>query len=87
MLLSSSARRVDTKLPRAVSSGFKMDRPYAAMSHWEGGRKFLGTGGGGGGRKEKAIKSHLLDAVRDLIEGEDNGGPIFKCSWDEIASG
>ena len=32
-----------------------MDRPYVAMSHWEGERKFLGTGGGGGGRKEKAI--------------------------------
>ena len=32
-------------------------------------------------------KSHLLDAVRDLIEGEDDGGPIFKCSWDDIESG
>ena len=24
--------------------------------------------------------------MRDLVEGEDDGGPIFECSWDEIAS-
>ena len=45
-------------------------------------------------REEEALasgetppKSHLLDVVRDLVEGEDNGGPIFECSWDKIASG
>ena len=44
-------------------------------------------------REEEALasgetpESHLLDAVRDLIKGEDDGGPIFECSWDEIASG
>ena len=32
-------------------------------------------------------ESHLLDAVRDLVEGEDDGGPIFECSWDNVASG
>ena len=44
-------------------------------------------------REEEALasgetppESHLLDAVRDLVE-EDDGGPIFECSWDEIASG
>ena len=36
---------------------------------------------------ETPPESHLLDAVRDLVEGEDNGGPIFKCSWDDIESG
>ena len=36
---------------------------------------------------ETPPKSHLLEAVRDLIEGEDDGGPIFECSWNEIASG
>ena len=36
--------------------------------------------------RETPSESHLLDAVRDLIEGEDNGGPIFECSWDNIAS-
>ena len=36
---------------------------------------------------ETPLESHLLDVVRDLIEGEDDGGPIFECSWDEIASG
>ena len=45
-------------------------------------------------REEEALasgetppESHLLDAVRTLIEEEDDGGPIFECSWDEIASG
>ena len=45
-------------------------------------------------REEEALasgetppESHLLDAVRDLIEGEDDGGPIFKGSWDNIESG
>ena len=45
-------------------------------------------------REEEALasgetppESHLLDAVRDLVEGEDNGGPIFECSWDDVASG
>ena len=45
-------------------------------------------------REEEALasgetppESHLLDAVRDLVEGEDDGGPIFECSWDDIASG
>ena len=44
-------------------------------------------------REEEALasgetppKSHLLDAVRDLVEGEDDGGSIFKCSWDDIES-
>ena len=36
--------------------------------------------------RETPPESRLLDAVRDLIKGENNGGPIFKCSWDEIAS-
>ena len=36
--------------------------------------------------RETPPESHLLDAVRDLIEGEDDEGPIFECSWDEIAS-
>ena len=36
---------------------------------------------------ETPPESHLLDAVRDLVEGEDGGGPIFKCSWDDIESG
>ena len=36
---------------------------------------------------ETPPESHLLDAVRDLVEGEDDGGPIFECFWDEIASG
>ena len=36
---------------------------------------------------ETPPESHLLDAVRDLVEGEDDGGPIFECTWDEIASG
>ena len=45
-------------------------------------------------REEEALasreippESRLLDAVRDLVEEEDDGGPIFECSWDEIASG
>ena len=45
-------------------------------------------------REEEALasgetppESHLLDAVRNLIKEEDDGGPIFECSWDEIASG
>ena len=45
-------------------------------------------------REEEALasgetppESHLLDAVRDLVEEEDDGGPIFKCTWDDIASG
>ena len=45
-------------------------------------------------REEEALasgetppESYLLDAVRDLVEGEDDGGPIFECPWDEIASG
>ena len=45
-------------------------------------------------REEEALasgetppESHLLDAVRDLVEGEDDGGPIIKCSWDDIESG
>ena len=32
-------------------------------------------------------ESHPLDAVRNLVEGEDDGGPIFKCSWDDIELG
>ena len=36
---------------------------------------------------ETPPESHLLDAVRDFLEEEDDGGPIFECSWDEIASG
>ena len=36
---------------------------------------------------ETPPESYLLDVVRDLVEGEDDGGPIFECSWDEIASG
>ena len=45
-------------------------------------------------REEEALasgetppESRLLDAVRDLVEEEDDGGLIFECSWDEIASG
>ena len=45
-------------------------------------------------REEEALasgetppESHLLDAVRNLVEGEDDGGPIFECSWDDIESG
>ena len=45
-------------------------------------------------REEEALasgetppESHLLDVVRDLVEGEDNGGLIFECSWDDIDSG
>ena len=45
-------------------------------------------------REEEALasgetppESHLLDAVRDLVKGEDNGGPIFKCTWEDIESG
>ena len=45
-------------------------------------------------REEEALasgetppESHLLDAVRDLVEGEDDGGPIFECTWDDVASG
>ena len=37
--------------------------------------------------RETPPESHLLDAVRDLVEGEDDGGLIFECSWDDIASG
>ena len=37
--------------------------------------------------RETPPKSHLLDAVRDLVKGEDDGGPIFECSWDNIESG
>ena len=37
--------------------------------------------------RETPPESHLLDVVRDLVEGEDDGGLIFECSWDEIASG
>ena len=37
--------------------------------------------------EETPPESHLLDAVRDLVKGEDNGGPIFECSWDDIESG
>ena len=36
---------------------------------------------------ETPPESHLLDVVRDLIKGEDDGGPIFECSWDDIESG
>ena len=36
---------------------------------------------------ETPPESHLLDVVRDLIEEEDDGGPIFECSWDNIESG
>ena len=36
---------------------------------------------------ETPLESHLLDAVRDLVEGEDDRGPIFECSWDKVASG
>ena len=36
---------------------------------------------------ETPLESHLLDAVRDLVEGEDDGGPIFECSWDDVVSG
>ena len=36
---------------------------------------------------ETPPESHLLAAVRDLVEGEDDGGPIFECSWDDIESG
>ena len=36
---------------------------------------------------ETPPESHLLDAVRDLIEGEDDGGLIFECTWDDVASG
>ena len=36
---------------------------------------------------EAPPESHLLDAVRDLIKGEDNGGPILECSWDDVESG
>ena len=36
---------------------------------------------------ETPPESHLLDVVRDLVEGEDNGGLIFECSWDDIESG
>ena len=32
-------------------------------------------------------ESHLLDAVRNLVEEEDDGGPIFECTWDDVASG
>ena len=45
-------------------------------------------------REEEALasgetppKSHLLDMVRDLVKREDDGGPIFECSWDDIESG
>ena len=37
--------------------------------------------------RETPPESHLLDAVRDLVEGEDDGGLIFECSWDDVASG
>ena len=44
-------------------------------------------------REEEALasgetppESHLLDTVRDLVK-EDDGGPIFECSWDDVASG
>ena len=37
--------------------------------------------------RETPPESCLLDAVRDLVEEEDNGGPIFECSWDDIESG
>ena len=36
---------------------------------------------------ETPPESHLLDAVRNLVEGEDDGGPIFECTWDDVASG
>ena len=36
---------------------------------------------------ETPPESHLLDMVRDLVEGEDNWGPIFECSWNNIESG
>ena len=36
---------------------------------------------------ETPPKSHLLDVLRDLIEGEDDGGPILECSWDDVESG
>ena len=45
-------------------------------------------------REEEALasgetppESHLLDAVRDLIKGEDDGGPILEYSWDNVESG
>ena len=31
--------------------------------------------------RETPLESHLLDVVRELVEGEDDGGLIFKCSW------
>ena len=37
--------------------------------------------------RETPPESHLLDAVRDLVEGEDDGGLILECSWDDIESG
>ena len=36
---------------------------------------------------ETPPESHLLDAVRNLVEEEDDGGPIFECTWDDVASG
>ena len=36
---------------------------------------------------ETPLESHLLDAVRGLVEGEDDGGPIFECTWDNVSSG
>ena len=45
-------------------------------------------------RGKKRVRSGKIDrnerfsdTVRDLVEGEDDGGPIFECTWDEIASG
>ena len=37
--------------------------------------------------RETPPESRLLDAVRDLVEEEDDGGPIFECTWDNVASG
>ena len=36
---------------------------------------------------ETPAESHLLDVVRDLVKGEDDGGPIFECTWEDIESG
>ena len=36
---------------------------------------------------ETPPESHLLDVVRDPVEGEDDGGLIFECSWDDIELG
>ena len=37
--------------------------------------------------RETPPESHLLDVVRELVKGENDGGPIFECSWDNLESG